>query len=331
MSGNPFTILDVFAESKFSGNQLAVIRVKYPLSDRDMQRIAREMNFSETTFITSETPRDGGYDVRIFTPGEEVPFAGHPTLGTAHVIREELIKVLESHPPRNPLPSREGQQLVTSPLVGEAGVRGAFSDEIKHNQADTIILNLKIGRIPVTFGKDGIAWMKQVEPTFGKRLTREVLAPVLGLDLAAIDERFPIEEVSTGLPHILVPLGTLSSLKQARVNRDRYYDLIKTTWAKPIMIFCPEPHEKENDISVRMFADAFGIAEDPATGSGNGCLAGYLVQHRYFGKPEIDLRSEQGYEIDRPSLLYLRANEAAGKINIHVGGKSVTIAKGELL
>ena len=97
------------------------------------------------------------------------------------------------------------------------------------------------------------------------------------------------------------------------------------------MIFCPEPHEKQNDVSVRMFADVFGIPEDPATGSGNGCLAGYLVKHRYFGKTEIDIRSEQGYEIGRPSLLYLRAAERSGRINVEVGGKSVTVAKGELL
>jgi len=256
-----------------------------------MQRIAREINFSETTFILSETPRDGGYDVRIFTPGEEVPFAGHPTLGTAYVIRNEIAR----------------------------------------DTVDRIVLNLKVGQIPVTFGKDGIAWMKQLEPVFGKTLDRATLAPVLGLKLDEIDARFPIEEVATGLPHILVPLRSLESLKRARVDRDLYFDLIKNTWAKLIMIFCPEPHEKKNDLSVRMFADAFGIPEDPATGSGNGCLAGYLVKHRYFGKPEIDIRSEQGYEIGRPSLLYLRANEADGKLHIHVGGKSVTVAKGELV
>lgn len=91
MSGNPFYILDVFAENKYSGNQLAVIRVRNPLSDKDMQQVAREFNFSETTFIMSESPRDGGYDVRIFTPGQEVPFAGHPTLGTAHIIRSEIV------------------------------------------------------------------------------------------------------------------------------------------------------------------------------------------------------------------------------------------------
>jgi trans-2,3-dihydro-3-hydroxyanthranilate isomerase len=313
-----------------------VIRVRNPLSDSDMQRIAREINFSETTFILSDTPRDGGYNVRIFTPGEEVPFAGHPTLGTAYVIKNEIlsirdtIRILENHPPLNPLLSREGQPIVTSPLVGEAGVRGAFPDEMQCDQVETIVLNLKVGQIPVTFGNDDIAWMKQIGPVFGKTLDRATLAPALGLELDEIDARFPIEEVSTGLPHILVPLRSLESLKRARVNRERYFDLIKNTWAKPVMIFCPEPHEKMNDISVRMFADAFGIPEDPATGSGNGCLAGYLVKHRYFGKSEIDIRSEQGHEMGRPSLLYLKADENDGGINIRVGGKSITVAKGEL-
>lgn len=290
MENVPFYIVDVFAETKYSGNQLAVVTARTPPSDGDMQRIAREFNFSETTFILSETLRNGGYDVRIFTPTEEVPFAGHPTLGTAHVIRNEI--------------------------------RG--SDE-------KVVLNLKIGQIPVTFGSDGIAWMQQIEPTFGKHLSAEPLASVLGLDVNEIDTRCPIEEVSTGLPHIIVPLRTLESLKKARVNREKYFDLIRTTWAKPVLIFCPEPHEKRNDISVRMFADAFGIPEDSATGSGNGCLAGYLVKHRYFGKPEINIRSEQGYEIGRPSLLYLKAGTTEGKMRIQVGGKSVIAARGGMV
>ena len=291
MSRWPFYIVDVFAERKYAGNQLAVVRSGQSISDTEMQRIAREMNFSETTFIMAETPRDGGYDVRIFTPGEEVPFAGHPTLGTAHIIRNEI----------------------APDITGK------------------VILNLKIGQIQVTFNNDGIAWMKQIEPTFGKQFSAEMLAPVLDLEVNDMDPRFPIEEVTTGLPHIIVPLKKLESLKRARVNRERYFELIKNTWAKPVMIFCPEPHEKQNDVSVRMFADVFGIPEDPATGSGNGCLAGYLVKHRYFGKTEIDIRSEQGYEIGRPSLLYLRAAERSGRINVEVGGKSVTVAKGELL
>jgi len=290
-----FSIVDVFAEKKFSGNQLAVFRNAQALSDIEMQRIAREMNFSETTFILSDRKRDNGFDVRIFTPAEEVPFAGHPTLGTAHVIINEMIRYAP----------------------------------------EEVILNLGVGQIPVTMDrqKDGasVYWMKQIEPTFGQRFEAEVIAPILSLATNEIDERFPIEEVSTGLPHIIVPLKTLDSLKRANVDRDKYFDLIKNTWAKAILIFCPEPHRRQNDLSVRMFADCFGIAEDPATGSGNGCLAGYFIWHRYWGKAQIDIRSEQGYEIGRSSLLLLRAEEKNGKIDIFVGGQAITVAKGEFV
>lgn len=291
----PFYIVDVFAEEKFAGNQLAVFRNAGKLQSDEMQSIAREMHFSETAFILSETEHDGGYDVRIFTPGEEVPFAGHPTLGTVHILRTEIIR----------------------------------------KPCSLIVLNLKVGRVPVTFNQDEkcgtVYWMEQKFPEFGGRFTAEKLARALSLEPEEIDCRFPIEEVSTGLPHILVPLKTLDSLKKAKIDHDRYFDLIRSTWAKPVMIFCPEPHLPGNDISVRMFADCFGISEDPATGSGNGCLAGYLVKHRYYGKTEISIRSEQGYEIGRPSLLLLRAKEKHDGIEVRVGGKAITIAKGKFI
>ena len=291
-----FYIVDVFAEEKYAGNQLAVFRSGNALGNNEMQCIAREMNFSETTFILSETQRDGGFDVRIFTPGEEVPFAGHPTLGTAHIIRTEIL-------------SRKN--------VGE------------------IKLNLKAGQIPVSFNDNAvqgtICWMRQMEPVFGKTINAKIIAPVLNLNQNDIDERFSIEEVSTGLPHIIIPLRSLDSLKRANVNKDKYFEFIKNRWAKLILIFCAEPHDPQNDISVRMFADCFGIPEDPATGSGNGCLAGYLVRHLYWGKDEIDIRSEQGYEIGRSSLLFLKAAEKNGKISISVGGKAITVAKGEFV
>lgn len=290
-----FYIVDVFAEKKYEGNQLAVFRGGNTLSDTEMQSIAREMNFSETTFILSESEREGGFDVRIFTPGKEVPFAGHPTLGTAHIILKEIASA----------------------------------------SADRIVLNLKVGQIPVTVVKNAdeitTYWMKQIEPVFGQTLSPGIIAPVLGLNPNEIDDRLPIQEVSTGLPHILVPLRTLESLRRARVNRDLYFDLIKDRWAKPILIFSSEPHEPGNDMSVRMFADCFGIPEDPATGSGNGCLAGYLVRHRYRGQEKINIRTEQGYEIGRPSLLFLKAEEKNGGISISVGGKAITIAKGEFV
>jgi len=286
-----FYIVDVFAEKKYAGNQLAVFREAGELSSNEMQQLARETNFSETTFILQDGQRDGGYDVRIFTPGEEVPFAGHPTLGTAHIIRNEILK----------------------------------------GKAEAILLNLKVGKIPVTFGKNGYCWMKQIEPEFGKPHPAETIAAILGLPVFDIDARYPVQEVSTGLPFFIVPLKTIAALKTAKVDRDKYFAYIKDSSAKGILVFCPQAHEAQNDISVRVFVDCYGIPEDPATGSGNGCLAGYLVKHRYFGKDSIDIRSEQGYEIGRPSLLLLKAEKENDKINIFVGGKAIIVAKGEFV
>ena len=290
-----FYIVDVFAEEKYAGNQLGVFRHGNKLSDTEMQRIAKEVNYSETTFILSEEERDGGYDVRIFTPEEELPFAGHPTLGTAYVIQQEII--------REPV--------------------------------EKVILNLKIGQIPVSFNyseaKVDIMWMKQKHPIFEKILDKVKVSKVLSLEEDDIDDRFPIQEVSTGVPSIIVPLKTLDAVKKSRVVQDMYLDLIEDTEAKAILIFCAGTYSKENDLNVRMFADYYGVPEDPATGSANGCLAGYLVKHRYFGKEQIDIKVEQGYEIGRPSLLYLRAEEREGEIDVSVGGRAVMIAKGEFI
>ncbi|MBD2183244.1 PhzF family phenazine biosynthesis isomerase [Aerosakkonema funiforme] len=292
-----FYIVDVFAVGKYTGNQLAVFAGDgvAKLSDPDMQRIAKEMNYSETTFITSPQMRDGGYDVRIFTPEQELPFAGHPTLGTAYVLQQEII-----------------QQPV-----------------------ETIILNLKIGQIPVTVHYAGEVvewlWMRQKTPTFGQGLSPNKIAPVLNLDVEEIDTRFPIEEVSTGVPFIIVPLKNLAAVKRIKVNQDKYFELISNTQAKAILVFCPETYSSENHLNVRMFADAMGVPEDPATGSANGCLAGYLVEYAYFGENAIDLRVEQGYEIGRPSLLLLKAQKGEAGIEVNVGGKAIIIAKGEFV
>jgi trans-2,3-dihydro-3-hydroxyanthranilate isomerase len=300
MENQTFYIVDVFAEEKYSGNQLAVILKTQPLSDDEMQRIAREINYSETTFILSGEGRNGGYDVRIFTPEREVPFAGHPTLGTAYIIQHEVIG-------KKPF--------------------------------ETIVLNLKIGRIPVT--PDPVAgngppaaplWMEQIPPTFAETLTPAMLAPVLGLKVQDIDRRFPIEVVSTGLPFIIVPLKSLAAVKQCRINQDKYLRLIEPLSAKAILVFAPETYHRENHLNVRVFVGYYGIPEDPATGSANGCLAGYLVKHRYFGQDEINIQVEQGYEIKRPSLIYLKAKRVElDEISIFVGGKVILVAKGELV
>jgi trans-2,3-dihydro-3-hydroxyanthranilate isomerase len=128
-----------------------------------------------------------------------------------------------------------------------------------------------------------------------------------------------------------VPLKTLDAVKRAKVARDKYFGMIKGLQAKAIFIFCSQTYDKQNDLNARMFCDYYGVAEDPATGSANGCLAGYLVKYQYFGDNRVDVRVEQGYEIGRPSLLYLRAEEKDGKIDVSVGGKVVMVAKGELV
>jgi trans-2,3-dihydro-3-hydroxyanthranilate isomerase len=285
-----FYILDVFAEQKYAGNQLAVVRQAGNLSGEDMQKIALEMNYSETTFITSEKETKGGYDVRIFTPGTELPFAGHPTLGTAWTIREKIIG----------------------------------------KPVDRVVLNLGVGQIPVTFMQAGICWMKQVEPEFGRMFSVQTMSAILNLNESDLHDDFPIQEVSTGFFSIIVPVKTLKAVKKARIELDLHDRLMAEIGAKGILIFCPECEESVNHLHARFFGPALGVPEDPATGSANGCLAGWLMKNRYFNSDSIDIRVEQGYEIGRPSLLYLKASEQGGKIDVNVGGKVILVASGDL-
>lgn len=285
-----YSIVDVFSQGKYTGNQLAVFKNAGNISDGEMQQIAKEINFSETTFILSDKEKAGGYDVRIFTPNEEVPFAGHPTLGTAYIIQSEIL----------------------------------------NEPSEKLILNFKGGQIPVSFDNQGeIIWMKQNKPTFGRILDTNKVSDILNIDIEYIDDRFPIQEVSTGLPVIVVPLKSLDAVRKVRINKEKYFELIENTDAKAIMVFSPETYNSENNLNVRDFADYYGVPEDAATGSSNGCLASYLVKYQYFETNEINISVEQGYEISRPSLLFLKASEDNGEITVYVGGKVEKIAKGE--
>jgi trans-2,3-dihydro-3-hydroxyanthranilate isomerase len=289
-----FYIVDVFAETKYSGNQLAVFRDSGKLTVAQMQRIAQEMHYSETTFITSEKERVGGYDVRVFTPEQELPFAGHPTLGTAYILQSQIIK----------------------------------------KSVAQVSLNLKVGQIPVTFsytkGKAGTLWMKQKEPSFGEKFfDPRPVAEFLGLSDFDIDGRFPVMEVSTGFPFLIVPLKSLKAIQRVQLDRAKYLSFAQNTESKIILAFCAETYGRENDLNVRVLSPSPSMSEDPATGSGNGCLAAYLVRHRYFGEDSVNVRVEQGFEIGRRSLLLLKAGTKAGKIEVNVGGKVQFIARGE--
>ncbi|MGA7934146.1 MAG: PhzF family phenazine biosynthesis protein [Kovacikia sp.] len=295
MTPLPFYIFDVFAEKKYAGNQLAVFTGAGDLSTEQMQQIAKETNYSETTFILSPQQRNGGYDVRIFTPAKELPFAGHPTLGTAFILQQDVI--------------------------GKA--------------VERVILNLKVGQIPVTLSyqdqSPDLLWMHQNPPEFGEVLAATTIAPLLGLNSDDIDARFPIQAVSTGVPFLIVPLKTLAALQRIKVNVESLLALVETLEAKEIFVFCPETRHPANQFSARMFAHSLGIPEDPATGSANGCFAGYLLQHRYLGDAPVEVRVEQGYEMGRPSLLLLKAQKVEEKINILVGGRVIKVARGEFV
>ncbi|MGB0561133.1 MAG: PhzF family phenazine biosynthesis protein [Spirulinaceae cyanobacterium] len=291
----PFYIVDVFAPRPLTGNPLAVVQVTTAaqLDDQRFQAIAREMNYSETTFILDTTPRESGYPVRIFTPDQELPFAGHPTLGTAYVLLKHILTK-----PQHP-----------------------------------ITLSLAVGSIPVTvepqLGRE-LLWMRQNPPDWGQTVPIAPLTEVLGLDATAFDPALPIQEVSTGVPFLIVPLRRYADLDRIVINRAAYYQLIAPLAAKAILVFCPETRSPEQQLAVRMFGEAMGVPEDPATGSANGCLAAYLSQHQVLGMATVDIRVEQGAQIQRPSILHLRSRPGPQGIEVQVGGQVMPIAQGVL-
>ena len=286
-------LVDVFTDRVCSGNQLAVVTGAKGLGARQMQAFAREMNFAETTFVMSDAPLGGGWPVRIFTPARELPFAGHPTLGTAHVIRNALLG----------------------------------------GRVDRVTLALEVGLTPVFVertAKHELYWMRQRFPTFGRRLSRKQVAPVLGLAASDLDTQ-PIEEVSTGLPFVVVPVRTRRALERIRVDREALLKLVDGLEAKSVIAFAPGARGAGHQLTVRVFVDYYGVPEDAATGSGNGCLASWLVQHRYLDDDAIDLKVEQGLSIGRPSTLHLRAMRTSRGIEVRVGGGVVDVARGTLV
>ncbi len=291
---HPIHILDVFAESPLSGNQLGVVEAAHDLSTDEMQAIALETNFSETTFITGGQQADGGFPVRIFTPAAELPFAGHPTLGPASLIRNRL------------LPDRP--------------------DELR--------LNLGVGQVPVTFEEaDGVdlGFLRAPEATIGDSVTAQDVAPALGLSIADIDDALPAQQVTAGLDFLIVPLRSADALSRCRPSRDHFEKLADRGIRPFVYVFCPEPMSPENDLGARFFFDANGIREDPATGSATGALGGYLLHNRYSSKSDFFLRIEQGVQMGRPSLLRLRGSLGNGAATVSVGGRVFHTVRGELL
>ena len=288
----PLYIVDVFAEAKLEGNQLAVVIDNEGIPTDLMQKLAREMHFSETTFITASDLDKKTFKVRIFTPESELPFAGHPTLGTAYVAQKILLK----------------------------------------EKVDELVLDMKAGLIPVKFNYEGdepgVLWMRQLPPEFGETHSVEKFAEFLGLEPEDFDTDYPIQEVSTGVYFYIVPLKTREALKRVKVDSEKLSEYSRDKKANWPFMFCREPEHPENHLKARMITS---FTEDPATGSAAGCFAGYLVEHRYFGGDNVDVRVEQGAEVNRPSVLYLKAEKKGGSIEVNVGGKVAYVAEGHLV
>ena len=299
-----FHIVDVFAQQKFTGNQVVVVECDHRLSDEEMQRIAREMNFPETSFVYTEIQNNGGYDVRIFTPTREVSFSGHPTLGTAFVINHFLTPGVQKEIRLN---IATGSVLINAENLG-----GKDSSSI-----------ISKSKPILTSG--------QKKPEFGHVFEPVLLSRVLNLDMDEIEQSYPIQAVTIGIGFIIVPIKSLKVLKRVKINLERYNWLISRTDAKSILVYCCETENPMNQVHVRVFADYYGLPEDTATGSGNGALAAYLAKYECFGSNHVDIRVEQGYEIGRPSLILAKATIEGEKIDVSIGGRIVLVAQGEIL
>ncbi|OIJ15323.1 phenazine biosynthesis protein [Anaerobacillus alkalilacustris] len=285
-----FYIVDVFAEKQYEGNQLAVCIPDEDIKQEEMQKIAKEINFSETTFIMSGLQKDGGYNVKIFTPDSEIPFAGHPTLGTAYIIQR-------------------------------------FIDS---NESNEIKLNLEVGQIPVMFnGQEG--WMLQNQPIFNSTIDVETISEILQIDIEDINVELPVQVVSTGLPSIIVNMKTLDAVNQCKINHQLYDDLLSEIENANLLVFTKETVNPSNDLHARVFMFTSGHLEDPATGSANGNLAGYLLEHNFFDSNDISYSVEQGYSINRKSLLKAVATKNNSKYSIQIGGSAFVVAEGKWL
>jgi trans-2,3-dihydro-3-hydroxyanthranilate isomerase len=290
----PYRLCDVFTATAFQGNQLAVFEDAGELTSVEMQKLANETNLSETTFIVrrdAATERREGVRVRIFTTQEELPFAGHPTLGTACTIR-------------------------------------SFFPE--YADAEEIVLDLNIGKIPVVFSPDrqrgnvpyGV--MTQARPAFGALHEPARAAAALGLSAADLLAGAMPQTVSTGLAYCVVPLRSLEALGRLQIPQREAAAYLATMGARFFYCLAPVPGEP-NTWQARM---QFYNGEDPATGSAAGCAISYLVAHS-LAESERQVHLRQGIEIGRASDLYVSAKKTADGIDqVQVGGSTVPVAKG---
>lgn len=302
----PFLQLDVFTTSPLSGNQLAVFPQAGGLTDDEMRSIAAEMNFSETTFVLPASDTRALRRVRIFTPAMELPFAGHPVVGTAFAL--------------------------------------AYTGVIRATDTSPIYLQLGIGTLPVDVLFDeqtlSFVWMHQPVPEFAPwQGDPAMLASAVGLTAADIVDGLPIEHGSAGVPFLYVPVRSLAALGRTRPGADLPALLDLTEPHIGVYLFALETGAESSaegaGVRARMFASGVGIAEDAATGSAAGPLGAYLVRHGKLtpdAHGEARVHIEQGVEMGRPSRIEVTVESSGGEVrDVRVGGEAVVVVEAELI
>lgn len=303
MESLKYFLLDVFTVQRFEGNQLAIFPFKKPLTTEIMQKIARELNLSETVFMFPPSDPSKTIKLRIFTPQKELPVAGHPTVGTAFLLGlENLIKTVDGK--------------------------------------NEWILEENIGDIPVTVYKDkGVilkAEMSQPTPVFGDSFRDiEAIASLLSLSKNDIRTNLPIQTVSSGVPFLYVPLTSQSAMKRIHFRNDIWQHAFASNEnTQHIFAFTSEVVYPDSTVHGRMFAPALGIPEDPATGIASGPLGAYLIEHSVIPLSKHErylIRSEQGLHIGRPSFIDISISKKGGLFEeVKVGGTSVKIGEGHI-
>jgi trans-2,3-dihydro-3-hydroxyanthranilate isomerase len=290
-----YFVVDVFTEVALAGNPLAVVMDSVGLTTEQMQAIAREFNLSETTFVERRPgaiEKAEGVRVRIFTTQEELPFAGHPTLGTASVLK------------------------LSAPETA---------------QENLVILQLNVGPIPVQFEAEGLfGEMTQRDPEFGAELDAAEVARLIGLDSDDLDSALPPQIVSTGNAFAVVPLRSADSLARLNVKQQEAAIWLRESGARWFYVLGPAPAQGGDGMTAYRARMQFNGGEDPATGSAAGCAIAYLVARRAVPSG-VRVTLRQGVEMGRPSGLTVSARLNLSKVtDVRVAGSTVLVAKGQL-
>jgi len=293
-----YHLVDVFTDRAFGGNPLAVITNGRGLPTETMQAVAKEFNLSETTFVLPPDDPRHDWRVRIFTPGSELPMAGHPTVGTSFVLAREHLVRRDS----------DETNIVLEEGVGPVPVRIEFKD-----------------------GEPVFAEMSQPLPRFGPRLEdARAVAEMLSLDARDLDAELPLEVVSCGVPFLYVPLRSLDAARRARPRAELIERAAVDGVPPEVFVFTREVEHEGSTVHSRMFAPGLGITEDPATGAASGPLGCYLVQHGLVVcDSSAEIVSEQGIEMGRPSFVKIRIERSRENITaVKVGGQCHFMGEG---